>query len=114
MKETILYISKSENDIQSFLKYLQRKLEENKKACSLDKEHRILKTKNYDVIGKNIHGTYIGTGYGYCLYCCFSNKFDKSTYAGMENKKLKEILMHTRHGAKEISELEIMYMLELF
>lgn len=113
MKETILYISKSENDIQSFLKYLQRKLEENKKECLLDKEHKTLKIQNYDIIGKNIYGTCLGTGYGYCLYYCFSDKLDKSTYAGMENKKLKEILMHTRQGAKEISELEIMYMLEL-
>ena len=32
MKETILYISKTEEDIKSFLKYLQRKLEAEKKG----------------------------------------------------------------------------------
>ena len=30
-----------------------------------------------------------------------------------ENEKLKDILMHTREGAKEISGLEILYMLGL-
>ena len=36
MKETILYISKSEQDIQSFLKYLQSKLKAEQKECTLD------------------------------------------------------------------------------
>ena len=42
MKETILYISKSEQDIRSFLKYLQSKLEAEQKECNLDEEHNIL------------------------------------------------------------------------
>ena len=43
MKETILYISKTEKDIVSFLKYLQSKLEAEQKKCVLDEEHNILK-----------------------------------------------------------------------
>lgn len=36
MKGTILYISKSEQDIRGFLKYLQSKLKSEQKECTLD------------------------------------------------------------------------------
>ena len=78
MKETILYISKSEQDIQSFLKYLQSKLEAEHKECTLDEKHDILKVpKYYDIVGKSVHGTMLGAGYGYCKYYCFSEAYSK-------------------------------------
>ena len=114
MKETILYISKSEQDIQSFLKYLQSKLKAEQKECTLDEKHDILKVpKYYDIVGKSIHGNMLGVGYGYCKYYCFSETYDRNKYSNAENERLKEILMHTREGAREISEYEIMYMLGL-
>lgn len=114
MKETILYISKSEQDIRSFLKYLQSKLKAEQKECTLDEEHDILKVpKYYDIVGKSIHGNMLGTGYGYCKYYCFSEVYDRNKYSDAENEKLEEILMHTREGAKKISGLEILYMLGL-
>ena len=114
MKETILYISKSEQDIQSFLKYLQSKLEAEHKECNLDEEHDILKVpKCYDIVGKSVHGNMLGVGYGYCKYYCFSEAYDRNKYSNAENERLKEILMHTREGAEEISGLEILYMLGL-
>lgn len=114
MNETILYISKSEQDIRSFLKYLQSKLEAEQKECNLDEEHDILKVpKYYDIVGKNIYGNRLGVGYGYCKYYCFSEAYDRNKYSNTENEKLKEILMHTREGAKEISELGILNMLGL-
>lgn len=114
MKETILYISKTEQDIQSFLKYLQSKLEAEQRECVLDEEHDVLKVpKYYDIVGKSIHGNMLGVGYGYCKYYCFSEAYDRNKYSNAENEKLKDILMHTREGAREISELEIMHMLGL-
>lgn len=114
MKETILYISKSEQDIRSFLKYLQSKLKAEQKECTLDEEHDILKVpKYYDIVGKSVHGNMLGVGYGYCKYYCFSEAYDRNKYSNAENEKLKDILMHTREGAREISELEIMHMLGL-
>ena len=50
MKETILYISKSEQDIQSFLKYLQSKLKAEQKECTLDEKHDVLKDKRLTVV----------------------------------------------------------------
>lgn len=114
MKETILYISKSEQDIRSFLKYLQSKLKAEQRECTLDEEHDILKVpKYYDIVGKSIHGNMLGVGYGYCQYYCFSEAYNKDKYSNAENEKLKDILMHTREGAKEISEYEIMHTLGL-
>ena len=114
MKETILYISKSEQDIQSFLKYLQSKLKAEQKECTLDEKHDILKApKYYDIVGKSVHGNMLGAGYGYCKYYCFSEAYSKDKYSNTENERLKEILMHTREGAEEISGLEILYMLGL-
>ena len=114
MKETILYISKSEEDIQSFLKYLQSKLKAEHRECTLDEKHDILKVpKYYDIVGKSVHGNMLGVGYGYCKYYCFSEVYSKDKYSNAENERLKEILMHTREGAREISEYEIMYMLGL-
>ena len=114
MKETILYISKSEQDIQSFLKYLQSKLKVEHKECTLDEKYDILKVpKYYDIVGKSVHGNMLGAGYGYCKYYCFSEAYNKDKYSNAENEKLKDILMHTREGTEEISELEILYMLGL-
>ena len=114
MNETILYISKSEKDIVSFLKYLQSKLEAEQRECTLDEKYDILKVpKYYDIVGKSIHDNRLGIGYGYCLYYCFSNNFDKSKCNDMEKDLMEEILMHTREGAKEISEIGILHMLGL-
>ena len=114
MIETILYISKSEQDIQSFLKYLQSKLKAEQRECILDEKHNILKApKYYDIVGKSIYGNRLGVGYGYCKYYCFSEAYSKDKYSDAENEKLKEILMHTREGAEEISELDILRMLGL-
>lgn len=114
MNETILYISKTEQDIRSFLKYLQSKLEAEQRECVLDEEHDVLKVpKYYDIVGKNIYGNRLGVGYGYCKYYCFSEAYDRNKYSNAENEKLKDILMHTREGAREISEYEVMYMLGL-
>lgn len=114
MKETILYISKSEQDIQSFLKYLQSKLKAEQKECTLDEKHSILKVpKYYDIVGKSVHGNMLGVGYGYCKYYCFSEAYNKDKYSNTEKERLKEILMHTREGAREISELDILCMLGL-
>lgn len=114
LKETILYISKSEQDIRSFLKYLQSKLKAEQKECTLDEKHDILKVpKYYDIVGKSIYGNRLGVGYGYCKYYCFSEAYSKDKYSNAENERLKEILMHTREGAEEISELDILRMLGL-
>ena len=114
MNETILYISKSEQDMRSFLKLLQSRLKAVQKECTLDEKHDILIVpKYYDIVGKNIYGNRLGVGYGYCKYYCFSEAYDRNKYSNAENERLKEILMHTREGAKEISELDILYMLGL-
>ena len=114
MKETILYISKSEQDIQSFLKYLQSKLKAEQKECTLDEKHDVLKVpKYYDIVGKSIHGNMLGVGYGYCKYYCLSSNFSESTYTDMEKEKLKDILTHTRENAERVSEPRILEMLGL-
>nr|DAP10286.1 MAG TPA: hypothetical protein [Caudoviricetes sp.] len=114
MNETILYISKSEQDIRSFLKYLQSKLEAEQRECVIDEEHDVLKVpKYYDIVGKSIYGNRLGTGYGYCKYYCFSEAYDKDKYNDTENEKIKKILMHTRQGAERITGLDILYMLGL-
>lgn len=114
MNETILYISKSEQDIRSFLKYLQSKLEAEQKECALDEKYDILKVpKYYDIVAKSVHGNRLGVGYGYCKYYCFSEAYDRNKYSNTENEKLKEILMHTREGAERISRLDILCMLGL-
>ena len=114
MKETILYISKSEQDIRSFLKYLQSKLKAEQKECTLDEKHDILKVpKYYNIVGKSVHGNMLGAGYGYCKYYCFSEAYSKDKYSNTENERLKEILMHTREGAEEISVFDILCMLGL-
>lgn len=114
MNETILYISKSEQNIRSFLKNLQSKLESEQKECTLDEKHNILKVpKYYDIVGKSIYGNRLGVGYGYYKYYCFSEAYNKDKYSNAENEKLKDILMHTREGAEEISGLDILCMLGL-
>ena len=114
MNETVLYISKSEQDIQSFLKYLQSKLKAEQKECTLDEKHDILKVpKCYDIVGKSVHGNMLGVGYGYCKYYCFSEAYDRNKYSNAENERLKEILMHTREGAEKISVFDILCMLGL-
>ena len=39
--------------------------------------------------------------------------YDRNKYSNAENERRKEILMHTREDAEEISGLEILYMLGL-
>lgn len=112
-KDSILYVSDSEKDIRIFLEYLKKKMDNNGKECFLDREHDILKTENYNVVCKSIYGTLLGVGYGYCLHYCFSSNFDKSKCDDMKKYSMAEILAHTREGAKEISELDILYMLGL-
>lgn len=114
MNETILYISKSEQDIRSFLKYLQSKLEAEQRECVLDEEHDVLKVpKYYDIVGKSIYGNRLGVGYGYCKYYCFSEAYNKDKYSNTENEKLKDVLIHTREGAERITGLDVLYMLGL-
>ena len=114
MNETILYISKSERDIRSFLKLLQSRLKAVHKECTLDEKHDILKVpKYYDIVGKSVHGNMLGVGYGYCKYYSFSKMCDRNKYSKTENERLKEILMHTREGAEEISVFDILCMLGL-
>lgn len=113
MKKTILYISDTEKDIVKYLESSQRYLEGHEILCSLDKKNRILKTQNYDIVGKNIFGNLLGTYYGYCKYYCFSEAYDRNKYSNAENERLKEILMHTREGAEEISRPDILCMLGL-
>ena len=114
MTETILYISKSEQDIRSFLKLLQSRLKAVQKECTLDEKHDILKVpKYYDIVGKSIYGNRLGVGYGYCKYYCFSEAYNKDKYSNTEKERLKEILMHTREGAERISGLDILCMLGL-
>ena len=103
MKKTILYISDTEKDIVKYLESSQRYLEGHEILCSLDKKNRILKTQNYDIVGKNIFGNLLGTGYGYCAYYCFSDKISKFEYFTTQRERMEEILMHVRKGAKEIS-----------
>lgn len=112
-KETIVFISKSDGDILSFLKCLQSKLEAQQKEYILDKEHNILIAPNYDIVGKSICGTMTGVGYGYCTYYCLSGNFDESTYTDMEKEKLKDILSHTRENVERVSEPRIVEMLGL-
>lgn len=78
MKDTILYISDREERVVDFLKYLQKKLEDNKKWCDLDYQHDILKTENYDIVGKSFYGSRLGVGYGNCLYYCIDEIIDKN------------------------------------
>lgn len=111
---TILYISKELENIRGFLDYIAKRV---KGKCSVYAYHRdknILEIDDIRIVGKNIYGNCLGVGYGYCLYYCFSSKFGKGAYdTKRENEALRQILMHTRQGAKEISELEIMCMLGL-
>lgn len=113
MKETIIYVSNNQKDIDSFLKYLQRKLGENEKTFSFDEKYAVLKTEKYDIVGKNIYGTHLGTGYGYCIYYCFSSNLDMQNITKNEQEKIKEVLLHVREDAKEVSELNILYILGL-
>ena len=108
MKDTILYISYREKRVVDFLKYLQKKMEDNKKWCDLDYQHNILKTENYDIVGKSFYGNRLGVGYGHCLHFCIDEVIDKSKMTGKDNEQLLEILVHVRDGAKEVSELEIL------
>lgn len=113
MKDTILYISDREKRVVDFLKYLQKKLEDNKKWCDLDYRHNILKTENYDIVGKSFYGSLLGCGYGHCLYYCIDEVIDKNRMTVKDNQQLTEILAHVREGAKEVSEQEILYILGL-
>ncbi len=111
---TILYISKEQENIRAFFDYIAERTKGKCSVCTYHRDKNILEIDNIRIVGKNIYGNYLGTGYGYCLYYCFSSKFSKSTYnTKRENETLKQILMHTREGVREISEDEVMYMLGL-
>lgn len=111
---TILYISKEQKNIIDFLDYIAKRV---RGKCSVYIYHRdknILEIDNIRIVGKNIYGNCLGAGYGYCLYYCFSSKFGKGAYdTKRENEALKQILMHAREGAREISEDEVMHILGL-
>ena len=113
MKDTILYISDREERVVDFLKYLQKKLEDNKKWCDLDYQHDILKTENYDIVGKSFYGSRLGVGYGNCLYYCIDEMIDKNKMTEKYNEQIKEILVHVRECAEQESELGILYILGL-
>lgn len=114
MKKTILYISKEQKNIKVFLDYIAERVKGKCSFCTYHLDKNILEIDDIRIVGKNIYGSYLGTDYGYCLYYCFSSKFDKSTYnTKRERELLEQILMHTREGAKEISEYEIMHMIGL-
>lgn len=111
---TILYISKEQKNIKAFLDYIAERVKGKCSVCTYHLDKNILEIDNIRIVGKSIYGNCLGTGYGYCLYYCFSGKFDKSTYnTKRERELLEQILMHTRQGAREISEYEVMYMLGL-
>ena len=75
--------------------------------------HDILITDKVDVVGKSFYGSHLGCGYGHCLYYCIDELIDKNKITEKDNEQLKEILLHVREGAKEVSGLEILYMLGL-
>ena len=114
VETTILYISKEQKDIRAFLDYIAERVKGKCSVCTYHLDKNILEIDDIRIVGKSIYGNYLGVGYGYCLYYCFSSKFGKSTYnTKKEREALKQILMHTREGAREISEYEVMYMLGL-
>lgn len=114
METTILYISKEQKDIRAFLDYIAERVKGKCSVCTYHLDKNILEIDNIRIVGKSIYGNCLGVGYGYCLYYCFSSKFDKSTYnTKRERELLEQILMHTRQGTREISEYEVMYMLGL-
>lgn len=111
---TILYISKEQKNIKAFLDYIAERVKGKCSVCTYHLDKNILEIDNIRIAGKSIYGNCLGAGCGYCLYYCFSSKFDKSTYNTKKEKEaLEQILMHTREGAREISEYEVMYMLGL-
>lgn len=114
VETTILYISKEQKDIRAFLDYIAERVKGKCSVCTYHLDKNILEIDDIRIVGKSIYGNYLGVGYGYCLYYCFSSKFGKSTYnTKKEREALKQILMRTREGAREISEYEVMYMLGL-
>ena len=113
MKDTILYISDREEKVISFLKKLFPKLLESKKEYLLDLRHDLLITDKVDVVGKSFYGSYLGCGYGHCLYYCIDETIDKNRMTDKGNQQLMEILFHVRGRAKEVSEQEILYMLDM-
>lgn len=114
MKETILYISKEQKNIKVFLDYIAERVKGKCSFCTYHLDKNILEIDDIRIAGKSIYGNILGAGYRYCLYYCFSSKFDKSTYnTKRERELLEQILMHAREGTREISEYEVMYMLGL-
>jgi hypothetical protein len=111
---TILYISKEQKNIRDFLDYIVKRVKGKCSVCTYHLDKNILEIDNIRIVGKNIYGNYLGAGYGYCLYYCFSSKFGKGAYdTKRENEALRQILMHAREGAREISEDEVMNILGL-
>ena len=111
---TILYISKEQKNIKAFLDYIAERIKGKCSVCTYYLDKNILEIDDIRIVGKNIYGNCLGVGYGYCLYYCFSSKFDKDTYnTKRERELLQQILMHTREGAERITGLDILCMLGL-
>lgn len=119
MKPTMLYIAEYEKDVQGFLKYLNGKMISENRMSKLDLRHDRIETENYMIVGKSFCGRMLGTGYGYLQYYTVCSKltkdsvFYKDKLTESQKHYLDRILMHTRIDTKEISELEMMYVLGL-
>ena len=119
MKPTILYIAEYEKDIQSFFKYLNNKLMSENRTCKLDLRNDCIEIDNYMIIGKSLHSGRLGADYGYVQYYTVSSKLTKNDVHYKDNLPenlkyyLDTILIHTRKDTKEISELEMLYVLGL-
>lgn len=119
MKSTMLYIAEYEKDVQSFLEYLNDKLISESRTSKLDLRCDYIETDNYMIIGKSLYCGRLGTDYGYMQYYTISSKLtkDNAHYRDILSEQQKcyldEILMHTRADTREISELEMLYVLGL-
>ena len=118
MKPTILYIAEYEKDVQSFLKYLNNKLIGENQTSKLNLKHDYIETENYMIIGKSLYSSKLVADYGYIQYYTVSELTKKDVrYKDKlyENLKyyLDTILICTREDTKDISELEMLYVLGL-
>ena len=106
MKETILYISKSEEDIQSFLKYLQSKLKAEQKECTLDEKHSILKVpKYYDIVGRVFTEICLARATDIANITVFQKHMIKINTAMQKMKGLKEFLCTQERVRREYRNL---------
>ena len=119
MKPTILYIAEYEKDVQGFLKYLNDKLVSESWTSKLDLRCDYIETDNYMIIGKSLYSGMLGVDYGDMQYYTVSSKLTKNDVHYKDNLPenlkyyLDTILIHTRKDTKEISELEMLYVLGL-